>query len=129
LRISRALLVVLFSASCAQSPFVSFGRAVDQAASWAAAIRYAHELESHRAVPATYLRQIVKNGAAEIETVRHTIAETTDLPSDLEAEATGLCDEMISLLSSGAAEPRTIDATRLEDIEHRFRALAPRSGQ
>jgi hypothetical protein len=119
-------LVVLFSASCRQSPLVPFRRAVDQAASWAAAIGYAHELESHRAVPGAYLKQIVKDGAAEIQTVRQTIAKESDLPSDLKNEAITLCDQMIGLLDAGTTEPQNVDVTTLAAIEHKFRALDSR---
>jgi len=126
------LLLVLLSASCRQSPLVPFRRAVDQAASWAAAINYAHDLESHRAVPRAYLKQIVKDGSTEIETVRNTIADASDLPADLKDEATALCDQLIGVLTSAAtSEPRAaenIDVTRLAEIEHRFRALASRAG-
>ena len=124
-------LVVLLSVSCRQSPLVPFRRGVDQAASWAAAIKYAHELESQRAVPEAYLKQIVKDGTTEIETVRNTIAKIGDLPADLKREATALCDQMIGVLSSGAIEPQTpenIDVTRLAEIEHGFRALGSKAG-
>jgi hypothetical protein len=124
LRISRiAALAVLLSVSCGQSPLVPFRRAVDQAASWAAAIQYAQELESHRVVPEAYLKQIVKDGAREIETVRKTIANASDLPADLKDEATTRCDQMIAVLTSGAANPQNIDVTRLADVERAFRAL------
>jgi hypothetical protein len=99
---------------------------VDQAASWAAAIRYAHELESDRAVPAAYLKQVVKDGSAEIQTVRQTITKANDLPSDLKNEATTLCDQMIGLLDAGATEPQNVDVATLADIEHKFRALDSR---
>ena len=122
----------MLSASCRQSPLVPFRRAVDQAASWAAAINYAHDLESHRAVPEAYLKQIVKDGSTEMETVRHTIADASDLPADLRDEAMALCDRMIAVLTSGATrEPRSpenIDAAALLEIEHRFRALASKAG-
>ena len=128
-------LLVLVSASCGQSPLVPFRRAVDQAASWAAAINYARELESHRAVPGAYLKQIVEDGTTEIETVRKTIAETSDLPADLKDEATALCDRMIGVLTSGATtnsrgpeNSENIDVTALAEIEHRFRDLATRAG-
>ena len=126
------LLLVLLSASCRQSPLVPFRRAVDQAASWAAAINYAHELESDRAVPEAYLKQIIKDGSTEIETVRNTIADANDLPANLKDEATALCDRMIGVLSSGATtEPRGpdgLDVTALREIEQGFRALASRAG-
>ena len=129
------LLLVMLSASCRQSPLVPFRRAVDQAASWAAAINYAHDLESHRAVPEAYLKQIVKDGSTEMETVRHTIADASDLPADLKDEATALCDQMIGVLTSGATtnsrgseNSENIDVTALAEIEHRFRDLASRAG-
>jgi hypothetical protein len=121
-------LVVLLSASCSPSPLVPFRRAVDQAASWAAAIQYAHELESHRTVPDAYLKLIVKDGAAEIETVRQTIAEARGLPADLKDQATRLCDQLIGVLSTAAKEPQTVDMNRLAEIEHGFRALASKAG-
>jgi hypothetical protein len=123
-RIGRiAVLSILLSAACSQSPLVAFRRAVDQAASWAAAIQYAHDLESHRAVPGAYLQNIVKEGTTAIETVRRTIAEAPDLPADLKAEATTLCDRMI-----GELTPENIDVTRLAEIEHAFRALSSKAG-
>ena len=117
------LLLVLLSAGCRQSPLVPFRRAVDQAASWAAAINYAHELESHRAVPGAYVQTIVEDGTAEIETVRRTIAKAVDLPADLKAEATTLCDQLIGVLT-----PDDIDLARLAEIEHAFRALSSKAG-
>ena len=124
-RISRiAALIVLLSASCSQSPLVPFRRAVEQAASWAASIRYAHDLKSHRAVPEAYLKTIVKEGTTAIETVRRTIATAPDLPADLRAEATTLCDQMLGVLTS-----ENIDATRLAEIEHAFRALSSTAGR
>ena len=103
---------------------VPFRRAVDQAASWAAAIQYAHELESRRAVPAAYLKQVVKDGRTAVETVRQTITEAADLPGDLRDQATTLCDQMIGVLSSpNPPDPTNIDVRRLAEIEHAFRAL------
>jgi len=123
LRLRRiAAIAVLLSASCSQSPLVPFRRAVDQAASWAAAIQYAHELESHRAVPAAYVKQIVKDGKTAIETVRQTITKADDLPSDLKDQATTLCDQMIGVLS-----PQNIDVSRLAEIEHALRALVSKT--
>jgi hypothetical protein len=123
LRLRRiAAIAVLLSASCSQSPLVPFRRAVDQAASWAAAIQYAHELESHRAVPAAYVKQIVKDGKTAIQTVRQTITKADDLPSDLKDQATTLCDQMIGVLS-----PQNIDVSRLAEIEHALRALVSKT--
>ena len=126
------LLLVLLSASCRQSPLVPFRRAVDQAASWTAAITYAHDLESHGAVPEAYLKRIIQEGSTEVETVRKTIADAGDLPADLKDEATVLCDRMIGVVTSGAATerrgPENIDVTALLEIEHRFRELASKAG-
>jgi len=132
LRIRRiAALAVLLSASCSQSPLVAFHRAVDDAASWAAAIQYAHELESRGAVPSAYLKQVVKDGKTAIETVRQTISKADDLPSDLKDEATTLCDQMIGVLSPPSAprppRPPSIDAGRLAEIEHALRALVSKT--
>jgi hypothetical protein len=128
-RIRRlAALAVVLSASCGQSPLVPFHRAVDQAASWAAAIQYAHQLESRRAVPAAYLKQVVKDGRTAIETVRQTISKADDLPSDLKDEATTLCDQMIGVLSPpDPPDQLNIDVSRLAEIEHALRALVSKT--
>jgi hypothetical protein len=107
---------------------VAFHRAVDDAASWAAAIQYAHELELRGAVPSAYLKQVVKDGKTAIETVRQTIGKADDLPSDLKDEATTLCDQMIGVLSpSSPPRPLSIDAARLAEIEHALRALVSKT--
>jgi hypothetical protein len=121
-------LVILLSSSCRQSPLVTYRRSVDQAASWAAAIQYAHELESRRAVPNAYLKKAVEDGRTEIETVRKTITESNTLPAALKDEATTLCDQMIGVLTAGAREPQDVDVTRLAQIEHAFRALVSKAG-
>jgi hypothetical protein len=113
---------------CGQSPMVPFRRAIDEAASWAAAIRYAHDLESQRAVPATYLQQIVKDGGSDIETVRQTIEKIGDLPVNLKGQAITLCEEMTALLSAAASDPRTLDVVRLKHVEDTFRALVRTAG-
>ena len=69
-------------------------------------------------MPAAYVKQIVKDGKTEIETVRQTITKADDLPSDLKDQATTLCDQMIAVLS-----PPNIDVSRLAEIEHALRAL------
>ena len=107
---------------------VPFRRAIDQAASWAAAIRYAHDLESQRAVPATYLKQIVTDGGPEIDTVRQTIEKITDLPVHLKGQAITLCEQMMAVLNAASSDPRSLDVARLKQLEDTLRSLIRTAG-
>jgi hypothetical protein len=114
----------VFSSACQQSPLIPFVRAVDQAASWAAAIRYAHDLESVRTVPAAYFKQIVKDGATETETIQQTITNTSDLPADIKSKGVALCEQMTAVLHAAQTDPHTLDVGRLKQVEAALRALA-----
>jgi hypothetical protein len=125
-RTAALLAIVLASSACGQSPLVPFLRSIDQAASWVAAIRYAHDLESRRYVPRVYLKQIVGDGTTEIQTLRKSIAEAGDVPATAKSEAVTLCDEVVGVLTSGDAE--TLDIGRLTQVETALRALARKAG-
>jgi hypothetical protein len=113
------------STSCRQSPQIPFARAIDQAASWAAAIRYAYDLENQRAVPAPYLKQIVKEGGSEIGAVRQSIEKIAGLPANLKARGVALCEEMRVVLIVSINDPLTLDVARLQHAEETLRSLVP----
>lgn len=122
------LVLVLFSFACHQSPLVPFVRAVDQGASWAAAIRYAHGLESQHAVPHAYLQKIVTDGAVEANTARAAVVELKEIPDELKQQALTLYDGLMAELNAARTNPRAIDVTRLAQHEAGFRALAKMAG-
>jgi hypothetical protein len=116
------VVVAYTSMGCGQSPLVPFVRALDQLASWAAAIRYAHDLQSQSAVPAKYLNQIVKQGASEIDTVCQTLEKVADLPANLQARGITQCEEMRAVLKAASVDPRTLDVARLKQVEDTVRS-------
>jgi hypothetical protein len=122
------LTIFCSSTGCGQSPLVPFVRAIDQAASWAAAIRYAHDLESRRAVPGAYLKQIVKDGAADIDTVRQTIEKIADLPANFKGEGITLCEQLLAVLKSASSDPRMLEVARLKQVEDTLRSLIRTAG-
>jgi hypothetical protein len=129
-RVARLVVpcLVLLASACHQSPHVPFVRAVDECASWAAAIRYAHDLESQQAVPRAYLEQLIKDGAAEVKTVRRTVATLTGIPGDLKQQAVTLCDGMMAELNAVGGDVRALDVARLGQQEAGLRAIAKAAG-
>jgi hypothetical protein len=128
--IVRCFVIVgfVFSSACHQSPLVPFVRAVDQAASWAAAIRYARDLEAGHLVPITYVKQIVRDGATETETIQQTINDASGLPGDIKSKGVALCEQMTSVLNDAQTDPHALDVARLAQVEDALRALARDAG-
>jgi hypothetical protein len=124
--VSLIPIVILSSSACSQSPLVPFLRNIDRVASWAAAIRYAHDLESRHDVPSAYVKQIIRDGAVEIQTVRNTIAQDNHVPPAMKNDAVQACDQIVALLTSASVD--AVDAGRLTQAEAELRALARKAG-
>lgn len=122
------LSVLLLASACQQSPTLPLVRALDQAASWAAAVEYAVRLEADRSVPPAYLEVVIKTAAEDLQTVMKTIAELEDVPAELQTAAVASCDALIGTLSPAAQQPQSVDVASLKRVEGELRALAKRIG-
>jgi predicted unusual protein kinase regulating ubiquinone biosynthesis (AarF/ABC1/UbiB family) len=114
----------LWTLSCAQPPAIPFARLLDQAASWAAATRYANELQSKNLVPDAYLNKVVDRARQETTTIAEQIDKSQKVSDNLRAEAARLSVELLRALGAAASTESAPDPTALAAIERQFRSLA-----
>src|SRR5204862_702674 len=91
------LLVALLTAGCDSSPAEPFARLLEHAASWAAAARYAAQLNTRHEVPDAYLEDLIKTGRNELPQLRTKIAKSKEISPDTRAAALILTDELQAL--------------------------------
>jgi hypothetical protein len=113
------LVSALLAAACDRSPAEPFARLIEQAASWAAATRYAGQLHGAGEVPNAYLDDVVKTGRQDVDSLRSKLAKSDHVADDERAAAVGLATELQSILA--ADKP---DGRRLAAVEAQLRALA-----
>jgi hypothetical protein len=118
-----AIPLCLCTWSCVQPPAVPFARLLDQAASWAAAARYANELRTRNLVPEAYLKEVLDRAGKDTTMIGEEIATSRKMPDNVRAEAARLSSELLEALAAARAESRP-DPTVLAALERQLRSLA-----
>ena len=118
--------VVLLAATpaCHRSPADSFARLLDQTASWAASVQFAHERRGIGLVPASYLQDLLQTGVEELTALRKKLAEADDVSEQARMEASGACDRLLTVFQAAANNPSALDVSEIRSIEKRLRAQA-----
>jgi hypothetical protein len=119
LRETLFVVLALLSAGCDQSPAEPFARLVEHVASWAAAARYAHQLNVNQEVPDAYVADLLKTGTRELEQLRTQLSKIKDIPTEQQTDAIDLTNDLQQLFDAQSA-----DEAKLAALEAQLRELA-----
>jgi hypothetical protein len=118
-----AVMAAAVTGACGRSPRVAFARMLDRAASWAAAVQFAGEMRRAEAVPQSYVRDLRRRGADDLQSLRSEISQS-DISPSMRSEASTLCGRLAAMFKAAALDEDAPAPNDLRAVERRLRALA-----